>query len=177
MAKKEPKALAWADLQLGRLAGLFAVCGAVAIAVLVAVTVVAVAWRYGLNDPIFGIEDLSVITLTFVAAAAVAYGGRAGAHVSVNVITFFVGRGVTRWTDAVMRLLTVAICGLAVYALFTRACGIEKACITGNFSIVHRPYYYVLGVAMALYGAHVAVQFLQGVLHWRDEHDPNEVAD
>jgi len=171
-----PKVLIWADRQLGRLAGLFAGVGSIAILALMAITVIAVIWRYGLNHPIFGIEDLSVITLTLVAAAAVAYGGRSGAHVSVNVISNVFGRRMTRVSDLVMRTLTVAILALAVYGLFAKACGIEKACITGNFSIQHRPYFYVLGVAMALYGLHVLVQLLTGLAHWSGD-DPNEAED
>ena len=85
----------WLDRQLGRVAGLLAVTGAVAILALMLITIVAVTWRYGLNDPIFGIEDLSVITLTLVAGAAVAFGARHNAHVSVDVISYFFGRRVT----------------------------------------------------------------------------------
>lgn len=60
------EALSWFDTQLGRLAGLFAIAGAVGITVLLGVTVVAVFWRYALNAPIFGIEDISIVTLTIV---------------------------------------------------------------------------------------------------------------
>ena len=142
MSAETPKPLLWADRQLGRLAGLLAVFGAVATVGLMLITVVAVTWRYGLNDPIFGIEDLSVVTLTLVAGSAVAYGARHNAHVSVDVMSYFFGRNVSRYTDAVMRLLVVAIAALATYALFAKACGIEKACITNNFTIEHRPFYY-----------------------------------
>ena len=84
MATETPKALVWADKQLGRLAGLLAVLGGLGVFALVGITIVAVVWRYGLNDPIFGVSDLSVVTLTFVAGAAVAYGARKNAHVSVK---------------------------------------------------------------------------------------------
>jgi TRAP-type C4-dicarboxylate transport system permease small subunit len=171
-----PKYLLWADKQLGRLAGLFAIVGSVAIVGLMMITVIAVAWRYGLNDPIFGIEDLSVITLTFVAAGAVCFGARHNAHVSINIISYFAGRKVTRYTDALMRILVIGIVGLATYGLFTKACGIEKACITSNFSIVHRPYYYVLGLAMGLYGLHVLVQLLISLVHFNGA-DPTEERD
>ncbi len=171
-----PGALLWADRQLGRLAGLLAVIGGLGIFGLMGITMVAVIWRYGLNDPIFGISDLSVVTLTLVAGSAVAFGARQGSHVSVNVISLVAGRGLTRWTDAIMRVLTVAIAGLATYALFAKACGIEKACITNNFSIEHRPFYYFLGVCLGVYTAHVAVQFLIGLWHFWGE-DPNEITD
>ena len=176
MENETPAALLWADRQVGRVAGLLAVVGAVGVFALVGITIVAVIWRYGLNDPIFGVSDLSVVTLTFVAGSAVAYGARQNAHVSVNVIAFVAGRRVTRWTDAIMRTLTVGIAGLATYALFAKACGIEKACITNNFSIEHWPFYYFLGVSLAVYTLHVLVQLLIGLWHFAGD-DPNEITD
>lgn len=175
MSAETPKPLLWADRQLGRLAGLLAVVGAVAVVGLMLITVVAVTWRYGLNDPIFGIEDLSVVTLTLVAGSAVAYGARHNAHVSVDVMSYFFGRNVSRYTDAVMRLLVVAIAALATYALFAKACGIEKACITNNFTIEHRPFYYFLGVSLGVYALHMLVQLLIGLWHFSGE-DPNEIS-
>lgn len=176
MAAETPKALIWTDKQVGRVAGLLAVLGGVGIIGLVGITIVAVIWRYGLNDPIFGVSDLSVVTLTIVAGAAVAFGARKNAHVSVNIISFVAARRVSRWTDAIMRTLTVAIAGLATYGLFAKACGFEKACITNNFSIEHWPFYYFLGVSMAVYTLHVLMQLLIGLWHFADN-DPNEIAD
>ena len=176
MANETPKALVWADKQLGHLAGLLAVLGGLGVFALVGITIVAVVWRYGLNDPIFGVSDLSVVTLTFVAGAAVAFGARKNAHVSVNVISYVAARRTTRWTDVIMRTLTVAIAGLATYALFAKACGIEKACITNNFSIEHWPFYYFLGVSMAVYTLHVLVQLLIGLWHFSGD-DPHEIVD
>jgi TRAP-type C4-dicarboxylate transport system permease small subunit len=171
-----PKVLLWADKQLGRLAGLFAVAGGLAVVGLMGITVVAVVWRYLLNNPIFGIEDISIITLTIVAGASVAYGSRYNAHVSVDVISFVFGRNVKRFTDLAMRIAVVFISGLATYALFAKACGVEKACITGNMSIEHRMFYYFLGICMGFYVLHVLVQLLTGLYHFLDE-DPNEVLD
>ena len=146
------------------------------IAALLVVTVIAVVWRYLLKDPIFGIGDLSVLLLSIVAAGAVASGTGTGAHVSVNVIKRVVGRRVTRWTDAFMRLLAASICALAAYALIDRACGIEKACITENLSVEHKPFYYILSVAMVVMALTYALQFIIGLLHWSDI-DPNEIVD
>ena len=98
-------------------------------------------------------------------------------NVSINVITYFFGRGVTRYTDLMMRVLAVGILGLASFALFDKACGFEKACITENLSISHRPFYYILGVAMAVFTLHVLVQLLMGLEHFNEPTDPNEVAD
>ena len=101
--------------------------------------------------------------LTVIAAGAVAYGTGTGAHVSVNVIKHVLGRTVTRWTDALMRILAAAICAVAAFALFDRACGIEKACITENLSVEHEPFYYVLSLALAVMAFTYAVQFAIGL--------------
>lgn len=171
------RTLASIDSQLGRLAALFAVVSACGIVVLLGVTVVAVFWRYALNAPIFGIEDLSIVTLTVVAAGSVAYGGRKGAHVSINLLQHVSTRRFTRISDAVMRIAAASISLLAAYALVVKACGFEKACITSNLSIEHRPFYFVLAAALGLYGINTLVQLLTGLAHWHEERDPNEAED
>lgn len=155
--------LVWADRQLGLLAGLLGWIGAAGIVGLMAVTAVAVFWRYVLNNPIYGIEDLSIITLTLVAGGAVAYGGRRGAHVSVDIISMAAGPRLLRLTDAVMRVLALAILGLATWALFDKACGIEKACVTSNFSVEHRPFYCFLGICIGVYALQILLDLLLGI--------------
>ncbi len=176
MATQTPRILVRADRLVGWLAGLMALIGGLGIAALVVITLVAVLWRYGFNNPIFGISDLSVVTLTVVAGSAVAYGARHGAHVSVNVIGYVADRRLLRWSDAAMRMATVGIAGLATWSLFTKACGIEKACITNNFSIEHRLFYWFLGLALGLYTLQVLVQLLTGLWHFRGD-DPNAISD
>ena len=160
---ERPHLVSRLDNGLGLLAGLFAAAGGIGILVLLGVTVVAVFWRYALNAPIFGIEDVSTVTLTVVAAGAVSFGGRRGAHVSIDLIDRFAPARVTRVTDTFMYLLASAMCFLAVYALFTRACGMEKACITSNLAIEHRPFFWILAAAFAIYALQLAVQFLRAV--------------
>jgi len=175
MARNTPRLLVAADRLIGRLATVLAVIGGLGIAGLVVITLVAVLWRYGFNDPIFGISDLSVATLTIVAGAAVADGARHGAHVSVNLLAHVADRRLLRWSDAVMRLATAAITGLATWGLFTKACGMEKACITSNFSIEHWPFYWFLGLSLGLYTFHVLVQLFTWLWHFRGA-DPNELS-
>lgn len=163
----------WADRQLERLTGLFAIVGALGVTGLMAIILIAVIWRYGINNPIFGIGDMSTLVLSIVAAASVIYGARNNAHISIDLISRFFGRRITRYTDLVMRLLTLAILCLATYALITKACGFEKGCLTENLSIAHRPFYYLLAVSMGLYALHILVQLLQGLVHFKGD-DPND---
>ena len=161
---------------LSQLAKVTALIGATGIIALMLVTIVAVFWRYVVNDPIFGISDISVLILSVVAAASVYYGSRHNAHVSVNVIKYFAGRKVTRITDIVMRALALGILVMASYALFVKACGFDEACVTDNLSLEHRPFFYVLSVSMLLIALHILWQLLVGIKHLNNE-DPNEPTD
>jgi TRAP-type C4-dicarboxylate transport system permease small subunit len=177
LAKTTPKALIWAEEQLGHLAGLFAIGGGIAIVALVGITMVGVFWRYVLNKPIFGIEDVSTMALTIVVAASVAYGAHHRAHVSVNIITMVAGRRFTRITDLLSRGLGVAMLAVATYALVKKGgCGLPCGAITNNLSIVHTPFYYVLALAIGSYALLLMVQLLIGLAHWGGT-DPNEAAD
>ncbi|MCY4462700.1 MAG: TRAP transporter small permease [Albidovulum sp.] len=170
-------ALDLAERHLGRLARLFAAAGGVALTSLMAVTVVAVFWRYALNNPIFGIEDVSTMALTVVVAASIAYCAKQGGHVGVNVIKMVAGRSATRITDIVARALGIAITAISAYALFLKGgCGLPCGAITNNLSIVHTPFYYFLGAAMAFYSALLLVQTGIGLANWRAD-DPNEPRD
>lgn len=155
------------------MAGLFAVIGAAGMLGLLGITVVAVFWRYALNAPIYGIEDLSVVLLTVAVSGAVAFGARNEAHVSINIIGGVAPRGLTRITDAVMRAGTAFIAGLAAYGLVIKACGVERGCMTSNLGIEHAPFYYVLASSLGFVALHFTVLFLVGLANWSGT-DPNE---
>ena len=166
-----------AEAFCGRVTAGFAVAGGVALAVLLAITVAEVFWRYVLNDSLLWIEDVSTTSLAVVAAAAVAYGAREGSHVCVNLLARFAGRRVTRVTDAIARLLGVGATAAAAYALFAHgSCGLPCGAVTGSVSIPHLPFYYALGASLAAYGLLLASQLLLGFAVWNAE-DPNEPAE
>lgn len=165
------------DRGLGGIAGLMAVMGGLALAALVGITIVSVFWRYVLRDPIFGIEDASTMALTVFVAGAIAYGAVRGAHVSVGVISKLLGRGVTRVTDLVARVLSLGIIGFAAWGLFDKgSCGMPCGAMTANLGIIHTPFYYVLGAAFTFYAVLLSWQIVTGLFHWRGE-DPNEAQD
>ncbi|GAB5507023.1 MAG: hypothetical protein Rhirs2KO_21860 [Rhizobiaceae bacterium] len=162
---------------LDALAVASAVAGSLALAVLAAVTVIGVFWRYVLRDPIFGIEDVATMALTVTVAGAIAWGSRRGAHVSVNVIGWAGGRGLTRITDIAARLVSFVILALATYALFQKgACGIACGAMTSNLGILHKPFFYARGVGLGIYAAVTLMHLMIGLAHWAGE-DPNEVAE
>lgn len=172
-----PQPLRVIEKGLGIVAGLFAIAGGLALLVLAVVTGVSVFYRYVLRAPIFGIEDITTMTLTVIVAAAIAWAAVHKGHVSVNIITMSLGRSVTRFTDAVGRLLSCAMLAFASYALFVKgSCGMPCGAMTSNLSIIHTPFYYVLGVAMGFYALLLLTQVLIGLAHWQGA-DPNEATD
>ena len=175
--EKHRDRFAQAESYCGRVAAAFAVAGGIALVVLLGVTVAEVFWRYVLNNSLLWAEDVSTMSLAVVVAAAIAYGAREGSHVCVNLIARVVGRRVTRITDAIARLLGVAVTATAAYALFVHgSCGPACGAATSSVSISHTPFYYALGASVAAYGLLLASQLFLGFATWNGE-DPNEPAD
>jgi TRAP-type C4-dicarboxylate transport system permease small subunit len=130
-----------------------------------------------LRQPIFGIEDVTTMSLTVLVAASIAWAAVQKGHVSVNIITIAFGRKVTRFTDIFARLASFGVLAFAAYALFVKGnCGMPCGAMTSNLGNIHTPFYYTLGLAMAFYAALIATHLLIGITHWQGA-DPNEVID
>lgn len=172
-----PDILTKTEKGLRKVAGLFAILGGVALFALAGVTIVSVFFRYVLRDPIFGIEDVSTMSMTIVVAASIVWAATQKGHVSVNVLPMVAGRAWSRWTDVAARVVSFVILAVAAYGLATKgSCGLPCGAITSNLSIPHPPFYFVLSAAMAFTALWVLLQILIGLIHWTGE-DPNEVAD
>jgi len=172
-----PPILKTLERGLGAFGMIFAAAGGVALLVLAVLTGVSVFYRYVLRAPIFGIEDVSTMALTVIVASAIAWAALHKGHVSVNIISLAFGRGLTRITDALARLVSILMLAFASYALFVKgSCGMPCGAMTSNLGIIHTPFYYVLGVSMGFYALVVLSHFLLGLAHWSGV-DPNEASD
>lgn len=149
--------------------------GSFTMASLVVITGIAVVFRYIVNDPIFGIYDISEMVLLTTVACSFAYGGREGAHVAVDILNMVGGRRVTRWTDIIVRLLGIGIIAVTVYALIVQgSCGIRCGHFTPNLAIPFKPFYMILAFGLSAYGVVLIAEFFDGLRHFRDPIDPNE---
>ena len=172
-----PEFLVKTEKGLRVIAGLFAILGGVALFTLAGITIVSVFFRYILRDPIFGIEDMSTMSMTIVVAASVVWAAANQGHVAVNVLPMAFGRNVSRWTDVAGRLVAFTILSVATYGLAVKgSCGLPCGAITSNLSIPHPPFYFVLSAAMGFAALWVLMQILIGLIHFNGE-DPNEVTD
>jgi len=142
---------------------------------LVGLTVVAVFWRYLLNDPIFGITDISRMSLAVIVAGSLAYGARHGGFVHVDILMAVAGRKWTRFTDLFVRVAGIVIVGVATWALREEAsCGFECGEFTDNLEILHPPFYWLLAIAMGVYCLMLICELVIGVAHFDAAEDPNE---
>ena len=149
---------------------LFFFVGSLATIALVAMTVVAVFFRYFLNDPIFGMDDLTIMTLSLAVAAAIVYGGKSGSHVHVDILSLLGGKKVTRYTDIVVKLLSIGIVAIAAYGLFKQgSCGTPCGYFTPNLTIPYMPFYFFLGTAMVVYALILILELLNGLVHFDAE--------
>lgn len=172
-----PDILVKTEKGLRVIAGLFAILGGAALFTLAGITIVSVFFRYVLRDPIFGIEDLSTMSMTIVVAGSIVWAAANQGQVAVNVLPMAFGRGVSRYTDLVGRLIAFGILAVATYALAVKgSCGLPCGAITSNLSIPHPPFYFVLSAAMGFAALWVLMQILIGLVHFNGE-DPNEVTD
>ena len=128
-----------------------AVAGGGALLLLVGLTVAEVLARHLLRAPLQGVEDVASMALTVLVAAAVVCAAQNQEHVSVDLIGRVVGGVLTRVTDVLARLVGTVAAAVAAVALFAKGgCGTECGEVTGTIAIVHTPFYYALGVSMAI---------------------------
>ncbi len=152
----------------------FAAIGGIAVFGLMALTDAAVIARYILNDPIFGIEDISVMVLTVIVAASVAYSAWTRSHISVELIELVAGNRMVRICGILARLLGAGTVSYIAYALTTiGSCGFPCGAVTGNLSIVHVPFYYFLAVSMAFYFLVLLYQSVIELVHWGSSRTDN----
>lgn len=160
---------------IDRAVGWLARIGSVTMVALVVMTGIGVFFRYVVNDPINGLGDILGLTLSVTVACSLAYGGRVGAHVAVDVLGMVGGRKVTRWTDLVVRVLGIFIVVVAVYALIKNGlCGLLCGFLTSSLAIPHEPFYYFLAFGLSVYGLVLLVELVVGIRHFSQDVDPSE---
>jgi len=160
---------------LNRLILALAALGAASVVVLVGVTFVTVVWRYGLGQPIYGIDDIAKMTLAVTVACSLAYGARRGAHVQVDVLERLGGRAVTRFTDLAARSIGIATVAFTTWAVAVKgSCGELCGNTTSDLSIPHMPFYVLLAAGFGLYVLVLTHELLAGLAAWSSTRDPHE---
>lgn len=117
------------------------------------ITVVAVIFRYIFNSPIFGADDFNQMFLMATVAFGVAYSGRKGGQVVVEILTVVSGPTFIRRTDIFVKLLGfVMMCVLTWVLVESGINAAEYGETTRSLEITLKPFFWLLAFGMGLYG-------------------------
>ncbi len=125
--------------------------GGAVLGALMLLTVVDVTLR-AFGRPIFGAQDYTQLFLLVVVALSIAFSGRAGGHVAVDLLSLFVKRDVTRWTDIGVKLAAAAM--IAVVSWRTFDAGLNAATyglVSNVLQLPFLPYFMIISFGLALY--------------------------
>jgi len=129
---------------------------------LMVLTVAAAVTRKLFHSPILGVFDLSEVTLLVLVFLGLAYCGRTGGHISVDLIVGVVKPGILRVMDVVVRL-----CGGA-FLLFVSWETIDRALearaeheATNMLFIQLYPFFLLVAAGFAIYALVLLVQALR----------------
>lgn len=126
--------------------------GGIALIGLAVLIVTAVIFRYVFNSPIFGTDDFNQIFLMATVAFSVAYSGRKGGQVIVEILSLVTGPRFTRWTDIFVKLLgTLMMCILIWVLIESGINAAEYGETTRSLEITLQPFFWILAFGMALY--------------------------
>lgn len=122
-------------------------------------TVLQVTFRYALNSPIQGADDMAQLLLVSLVALSVAHSGRTGGQVAVEILGQIGGPKVTRWTDILVKVGGVfMLVILALKLVDNGTTAVEFGATTSTLLVSFEPFYYLLGFGMALYALVLVVE-------------------
>ena len=117
------------------------------------IIVTAVIFRYVFNSPIFGADDFNQMFLMATVAFSVAYSGRKGGQVVVEILTIVSGPSFIRRTDICVKFLGTVMIGFLVWVLIESGVNAaEYGETTRSLEITLQPFFWLLAFGMALYG-------------------------
>ena len=144
-----------------RLLRVLALTGGAVLLDLMALTVIDVTLRYVFNAPLFGGQDIAEMALLAVVALSVAYCGRSGGHVAVDLLGQVLSRRAGRVLDAAVRLASVAILSMLVWRCFVNGLdAAEYGEASSLLNIPYLPFYFLLSAGFAIYAAVLVLEAL-----------------
>jgi len=116
------------------------------------ITVMDVTLRSAFNSPIFGGQDIAQLFLITVVCSSIAYSGRSGGQVAVELLEGFSGTVTMRYMDIVIKLISAVMLGVLSWHLVIS--GIEahqfgEATLT--LLISFGPFFILLAIGILLY--------------------------
>ena len=136
-------------------------CGGAVLAALMTTIIIDVIGRYIFNSPLYGSLDLAVVLLVLAVSCAIGYGGRAGAHVTADMVTTLVGPKFEWISGVAIKMFAAAIVGVWSWRLFvTGQTAARLGESTQLLNIPFSPVYKALSIGVGLYALVLAVEAL-----------------
>lgn len=162
---------------LRRLAGLadgllrlLALASGLVLTAIAGLIVFNVVRRYVFGDSVYGVFELIEMGMVLVVFLAMAFCGRTGGHVAVDVFTHVLPRGFWRVTDGVIRLICAAAFGLLAWRAVDEAADTARYGDTSNLlRLPETPFWWVVAGGAGLAAVAFAVEAL---LTWTGHRDP-----
>ena len=119
---------------------------------LTVITVIDVTLRSAFNSPIFGGQDIAQLFMIMVVCCSVAYSGRSGGQVAVELFDSFGSKRSMRWIGITIKLISVAMLGVLSWHLVISGFDAhEFGEATLTLEISFGPFFIILAVGIALY--------------------------
>ena len=135
--------------------------GGIFLLALTLVTVIDGTMRTVFTAPILGGRDIAQFYLIFVVAASIAYSGRSGGQVVVELFGA-AGDKITRWTDIAMKLIGFVM--LLVLSWHLSVSGLEALEFgeaSGTLQISYGPFMHISAIGILLYAIVLLVEIIQ----------------
>lgn len=135
--------------------------GGLGLLALTLVTVTDVIMRTVFNSPILGGRDIAQLFLIIVVSASVAYSGRSGGQVVVELFGDLVGEKVTRWTDIIVKF--IGFCMLLVLSWHLSVSGfdaLEFGEASGTLQISYGPFMHLSAAGVLLYAIVLLIEMM-----------------
>ncbi len=117
----------------------------------------ALAWLNGtaferlIAGPIFGAQDIAEVGLSLVVFGSIAFCGRTGGHVSVDIFVNLLGERGQRISNVIVRLLAVVIFVFLTWKAAERSILADQYDATTLLEIQRWPFYLFIAIGAGLY--------------------------
>lgn len=135
------------------------IIGGSALTLLMGLMVVDVCLRYFFNSPIFGAQDISILSLVIIVAISIPYTARSGMHVAVEVIDKIIGPKGCRITDIFSRIVGFSISSMLTVLLIHGMKESEDfAETTPLLELSYSSFYLALAIGFALFSLALIIE-------------------
>ena len=136
--------------------------GVLSLLALTLVTVIDVTLRTVFNSPIHGGGDIAQFFLIIVVSASIAYSGRSGGQVVVELFENVASEAILRWVDVVIKFTGfLMLMVLSWHLVISGIDALEFGESSGTLQISYAPFMYTAAFGIFLYAVVLLVEIIQ----------------